>query len=124
MMNKIAPGAMILDAGYPKNLKGTFGENGLRVIDGGLGFVSGGFCTIPRFYKSMYSFARAGLAHGCLLEAVVLALEKRFETFSAGRGNIRLESMEEINKMAEKHGIIPGPPWREGISRWSMTDGR
>jgi len=36
---------------------------------------------------------------------MILALEKRYESFSFGRGNITPEKMEEIKNLAKKHGF-------------------
>ena len=44
---------------------------------------------------------------GCTAEAVILALEHRFENYSTGRGNISVEKMFDIGKAGEKHGFGP-----------------
>jgi hypothetical protein len=40
---------------------------------------------------------------------MVLALERRFEPFSQGRGFITPERVEEIGIIAERHGIYLAP---------------
>ena len=49
------------------------------------------------------------VAHGCLLEGIVLTLEGRFEPFSRGRGAITAMRVEEIESMAARHGIHLAP---------------
>ena len=51
----------------------------------------------------------AEVCYGCFCEVIILALERRFENYSYGRGNITLDKMDEIRKMAFKHGFIPAP---------------
>ncbi|MFZ1370678.1 MAG: hypothetical protein WAR78_09850, partial [Ferruginibacter sp.] len=47
--------------------------------------------------------------HGCILEAMVLAFENKFESFSSGKGNITTANMEEIYCLSVKHGIDVAP---------------
>jgi hypothetical protein len=49
------------------------------------------------------------VVHGCLLEGMALALERRFEPFSQGRGFITPERVEEIAAIAARHGIHLAP---------------
>jgi hypothetical protein len=49
------------------------------------------------------------VVHGCLLEGMALALERRFEPFSRGRGFITPERVEEIAAIAARHGIHLAP---------------
>ena len=93
--------AIVCDAGYPKNLLPR---------DGGTTFF-GGFgqaCDIkldPDLLGIIYPYPVANIAHGCLLEAIALALENRFEPFSQGRGQIVPERVAEIWQIAQRHGI-------------------
>ena len=43
--------------------------------------------------------------YGCFAEAIILALEKRYEYFSLGRGNITVEKIDEIRELGKKHGF-------------------
>ncbi|HEY4046043.1 MAG TPA: hypothetical protein VGM27_04165, partial [Acidobacteriaceae bacterium] len=43
------------------------------------------------------------------LEGMALALERRFEPFSQGRGFITQERVEEIETIAARHGIYLAP---------------
>jgi predicted amino acid dehydrogenase len=47
----------------------------------------------------------ADTLYGCFAEAIILDLEKRYENFSFGRGNITTEKMEEIRQLGKKHGF-------------------
>jgi hypothetical protein len=49
------------------------------------------------------------VAHGCLLEGMTLALARRFEPFSQGRGFITRERVAEIEAIAALHGIHLAP---------------
>jgi len=100
--------AIVCDAGYPKNLDRDF-TGGAWLFSGGLGQVTHGFTTDPAYYKDLYDWHLPKLAHGCLLEAVVLAMEKQPVAFSSGRGNITVDAMENILQLADRHGIRPAP---------------
>jgi predicted amino acid dehydrogenase len=49
------------------------------------------------------------VVHGCLLEGMALALGGRFEAFSRGRGFITPERVEEMERIAARHGIWLAP---------------
>ncbi len=104
------PGVLICDAGYPKNMDSMVDlHTGINLFHGGMGQVTGGYSFMPDYSKEVYSFPVPYLSYGCTLEAVVLALESRYETYSVGKGNITVESMEEIYGLSQKHGIILSP---------------
>jgi fatty aldehyde-generating acyl-ACP reductase len=103
------PGALVCDAGYPKNLLAYPEPASANVFWGGMGRVLGGWRYEGRAADKFYNFPCSNIAHGCLLEGVVLALEARYESFSPGHGNITPERMEEIFNIAAKHGIVPAP---------------
>ncbi len=100
---------IVCDAGYPKNLQSTHIKNHERLFYGGMGMVMGGYEFENNLERSFYKFPLPSVSHGCLLEAVVLAMENVNSSFSKGRGNITVKSMENILAMAEKHGIQPAP---------------
>jgi fatty aldehyde-generating acyl-ACP reductase len=105
----IAPEAIICDAGYPKNLNPRGDMTGARVFFGGLGQISGGLSFMPDFKGVLNRHPFPDVAHGCLLEGMVLALARRFEPFSQGRGFITRERVEEIETLAALHGIHLAP---------------
>ncbi len=105
----IAPQAIICDAGYPKNLNPREDTKGAKVFFGGLGQISSGLTFVPDFNGILNRHPFPDVAHGCLLEGMVLALARRFEPFSQGRGFITRERVEEIETLAAMHGIHLAP---------------
>ena len=100
---------IVCDAGYPKNLQSTHIKNHERLFYGGMGMVTGGYEFENNLEQVYYKFPLPSVSHGCLLEAVVLAMENATCSFSKGRGNITVNAMENILAMAQKHGIEPAP---------------
>jgi predicted amino acid dehydrogenase len=109
LLGRIAPDALVCDAGYPKNLSPKAGMPGATVFFGGLGQVTGGMRFTPDFRGVLNRHPFPDVAHGCLLEGMALALEGRFEPFSQGRGSITRERVEEIGTIATWHGIYLAP---------------
>jgi predicted amino acid dehydrogenase len=109
LLKHIAPEAIICDAGYPKNLHPNAGTPGATVFFGGLGQIAGGLSFVPDFSGVLNRHPFANVAHGCLLEGMALALERRFESFSQGRGFITPDRVEAIESIAERHGIHLAP---------------
>lgn len=104
------PGVLICDAGYPKNMDSMIeSQTSINLFHGGMGQVTRGYSFLPDYSKEVYSFPVPHVSYGCTLEAVVLALESRFETYSFGKGNITVESIKEIYGLCQKHGIILSP---------------
>jgi predicted amino acid dehydrogenase len=105
----IAPKAIICDAGYPKNLNPGGDMSGARIFSGGLGQISGGLSFMPDFKGILNRHPFPDVAQGCLLEGMALALARRFEPFSQGRGLITRKRVEEIETIAALHGIHLAP---------------
>jgi predicted amino acid dehydrogenase len=82
---------------------------GAKVFFGGLGQVMGGLSFKPDFHGILNRHPFPDVVHGCLLEGMALALERRFEPFSQGRGFITPERVEEIESIAVRHGIYLAP---------------
>ena len=108
-MTNHKPGVLILDAGYPHNLRVSDIRSDAHLFYGGMGHVSGDYTFTPNYQTAMYCFPHPKVAHGCILESVVLSFENIFEPYSSGRGNITVESMARIMAMSEKHGIGLAP---------------
>ena len=108
-LGHIAPEAIICDAGYPKNLNPGGDMPGARIFFGGLGQIAGGLSFMPDFKGILNRHPFPDVAHGCLLEGMALALARRFEPFSQGRGFITRERVEEIETLAALHGIHVAP---------------
>jgi fatty aldehyde-generating acyl-ACP reductase len=109
LLGRIAPGAIVCDAGYPKNLSPNAQMPGAKVFFGGLGQVTGGLTFAPDFHGLLNRHPFPDVVHGCLLEGMALALEGRFEPFSQGRGSITPERVKEMETIAARHGIYLAP---------------
>jgi fatty aldehyde-generating acyl-ACP reductase len=109
LLRRVAPHAIVCDAGYPKNLSPSAVMPDARIFFGGLGQVTGGMRFAPDFRGILNRHPFPDVAHGCLLEGMALALEGRFEPFSQGRGAITPERVEEIERIAGRHGIYLAP---------------
>ena len=110
---------LICDAGYPRNLGKQINDNpDVRLFHGGMGQVRLGYYFNPDYTNSIYHYPVPGIAHGCILEAMVLAFENKFESYSAGKGNITTDKMEEIYACGLKHGITLAP-FHNGNGLWT-----
>jgi fatty aldehyde-generating acyl-ACP reductase len=109
LLGRIAPGAIVCDAGYPKNLSPNAQMPEARIFFGGLGQIISGMRFTPDFHGVLNRHPFPDVVHGCLLEGMALALEGRFEPFSQGRGFITPERVEEMETIAEHHGIYLAP---------------
>ena len=98
------PGAVVCDLAYPKNLSYKSTRKDIFVFSGGLAAV-----PTPVDLSVMMGLPTPNVCYGCSCESIVLALERRYESFSFGRGNIMPEKMEEILSMAHKHGFDLAP---------------
>jgi fatty aldehyde-generating acyl-ACP reductase len=108
-LGRIAPDAIVCDAGYPKNLSPSAQMTDAKIFFGGLGQITGGLRFAPNFHGILNRHPFPDVVHGCLLEGMALALEGRFEPFSQGRGFITPERVEEIETIASRHGIYLAP---------------
>jgi len=104
-MEWFKPGAIICDLAYPKNISYTkTNRKDIFVFSGGLASV-----PTPIDTGIDMGMPNSDVCYGCFCEVIILALERRFENYSFGRGNITLEKMDEIRAMALKHGFMPSP---------------
>jgi predicted amino acid dehydrogenase len=109
LLGRIAPDAIVCDAGYPKNLSPDAQMPDVKVFFGGLGQITGGLRFTPDFRGILNWHPFPDVVHGCLLEGMALALERRFEPFSQRRGFITQERVQEIETIAARHGIYLAP---------------
>jgi predicted amino acid dehydrogenase len=109
LLGHVAPNAIICDAGYPKNLSPHADMPGAKIFFGGLGQITGGMKFAPDFNGILNRHPFPDVVHGCLLEGMALALERRFEPYSQGRGHITPARVEEIARVAARHGIFLAP---------------
>jgi fatty aldehyde-generating acyl-ACP reductase len=108
-LGRVAPDAIVCDAGYPKNLSPSAQMSRAKIFFGGLGQITGGLKFAPDFRGILNRHPFPDVVHGCLLEGMALALESRFEPFSRGRGFITPQRVEEIETIAACHGIYLAP---------------
>lgn len=99
------PGAIICDVGYPKNIAYRSTNRDDILI------FAGGVCESPCPFNAGFDIGMPSpnILYGCFSEAIVLALENRYEHFSWGKGRISREQMSEILAMAKKHGFKLAP---------------
>ena len=109
LLGRISRGAIVCDAGYPKNLSPIANLTSAKIFFGGLGQISGGLRFQPDFHGILNRHPFPDVVHGCLLEGMALALERRFEPFSQGRGFITPERVAEIETISARHGILLAP---------------
>ncbi len=109
LLGRIARNAIICDAGYPKNLSRSAQMPGAKMFFGGLGQIAGGLNFNPDFHGILNRHPFPDVVHGCLLEGMALAIERRFEPFSQGRGFITPQRVAEIEAIAARHGIHLAP---------------
>ena len=100
---------IICDAGYPKNLETNLEENFNFIFHGGMGQVSCGYEFSPDYSEAFYQYPAPYVIHGCILEAMILAFEKKYEDYSSGKGNISIDKILEMYDMGLKHGITIAP---------------
>jgi len=95
------PGSIICDVGYPKNISYTpTKREDILIFSGGLAKP-----PTPFFLPIDIGLPSEQTIYGCFSESIILALEKRFESFSFGRGNISVEKICEIRELGKKHGF-------------------
>jgi predicted amino acid dehydrogenase len=69
--------------------------------------VKGGVVDVPGEVDFGFDFGLpAGKAYACMAETMVLALDKRYESFSLGK-HVWVEHVLEIAELARKHGFRP-----------------
>ncbi len=116
MLQALPAGAIVCDAGYPKNFPPACAPPGGAVFFGGHAQALAGIRLDPDLLGVIYPYSLPNVAHACLLEGIALALEERFEPFSQRRGAITPERVDEIWRIAQGHGIGLPPLFnREGL---------
>lgn len=101
------PGAIICDVGYPKNISyATTPREDILIFSGGLAKT-----PTPLNFPVDTGLPVKDIIYGCFAEAVILALEKRYESYSFGRGNITAEKIAQIAAWGKKHGFEVSDFW-------------
>ena len=95
------PGSIICDVGYPKNIPYTDTKReDILIFSGGLAK-----CPTPISFPIDIGLPSPDTIYGSFAEGIILALEKRFEHYSLGRGNITSEKVDEIRQLGKRHGF-------------------
>ena len=96
----LKPGAVVCDVARPRDVSPRVAKerNDVLVIEGGV-------INVPEGTEFNFDFGfPPGKSYACMAETMILALEKRFESYSLGR-DIELEKVREIGELAKKHGF-------------------
>jgi predicted amino acid dehydrogenase len=95
------PGAIVCDVGYPKSVSYlSEPRDDIFLFDGGLTK-----SPTPLNLPINVGLSSPDIMYGCFAESIILDLEKRYENFSSGRGNITPGKIEEIRSLGKKHGF-------------------
>jgi fatty aldehyde-generating acyl-ACP reductase len=97
---RLKSGAIVFDASYPRSIHIT--RNDVLLMDGITMIAPGN----PKFN---FNFGLPeGLCFPCMAEPMILAFEKRYESYSIGK-EFSIDKTNEIFKLALKHGFKMGP---------------
>ncbi len=97
----LKPGAVVCDVARPRDVSVRVARerDDVLIIEGGVVEVPGDEVN----FNFNFGFPPQ-MAYACMAETMILALEKRFESYSLGR-ELSLERVEEISALADKHGF-------------------
>jgi len=96
----IKPGAVVCDVARPRDVSPLVASQRDDVL-----VIEGGVVDVPDGTDFNFNFGfPPGKAYACMAETMILTLERRFECFSLGR-EISIKRVEEIAKLAQKHGF-------------------
>jgi fatty aldehyde-generating acyl-ACP reductase len=99
----LRPGAVVCDIARPRDVSARVAaaRDDVLVIDGGM-------VAVPGAVDFHFNFGfPPGMAYACMAETMALALEGRFESYTLGK-QITVEQVEEIARIASKHGFKLG----------------
>jgi predicted amino acid dehydrogenase len=96
-------GAIECDVARPRDVARSVVEKRKDVL-----VIEGGMVEIPGPVNFNFDFGfPAKMAFACMAETILLALESRYESFTLGK-EITLSQVEEISRLAQKHGLQLG----------------
>lgn len=99
--DSLGSGVIVCDVGFPRHISAQL----LARRPDLLAFESGLVCPPQPAAFDFDTGFPAGTIAACLAETALLTLERRFESYSLGRGRITAERVGEIGAMAERHGF-------------------
>ena len=96
----LASGSIICDIARPRDVSAQVAAKREDVL-----VIDGGMVEVPGQANFNFDFGfPAGKAYACMAETIALTLEGRFEDYTLGK-QISLNRVEEIDKIARKHGF-------------------
>ncbi len=96
----LKPGAVVCDVARPRDVSRKVAEERDDVL-----VIEGGLVEVPGEVELGFDFGLPPkTVYACIAEAMILALERRYEPFSLGR-ELSLERVSEIWQLARKHGF-------------------
>ncbi|MCS7030872.1 MAG: long-chain acyl-[acyl-carrier-protein] reductase [Gloeomargarita sp. SKYG116] len=96
---------LVIDGGYPKNLRTQIQRPGVRVLQGGM--VEHALEIDWRIMEWANLTDPGRHLYACFAEAMLLEFEGWYTNFSWGRNQITLEKMAQIGAVSRKHGFQP-----------------
>jgi predicted amino acid dehydrogenase len=96
-------GAVVCDVARPRDVSRRVVEQRPDVL-----VIEGGMVAVPGQVDFGFDFGfPPGMAYACMAETIALALDQRYEPFTLGK-QIRTAQVEEIDRLAERHGFRLG----------------
>jgi fatty aldehyde-generating acyl-ACP reductase len=96
----LRPGTIVCDVARPRDVSAKVLEKRDDVL-----IIEGGVVQVPGDVNFNFNFGfPPKMAYACMAETMILALEKRYESFSLGK-EITVEQIDEIRFLAAKHGF-------------------
>lgn len=96
----LKPGAVVCDVARPRDVSKQVAQQREDVL-----VIEGGVVAVPGEVNFNFDFGfPPQTAYACMAETMILALEGHCEDYSLGR-NLQLARVQEITKLAEKHGF-------------------
>lgn len=96
----LKPGCVVCDVARPRDVSKKVAEERKDVL-----VIEGGVVDVPGDVEFNFNFGfPPKKSYACMAETMILALEKRYESFTLGR-ELTLEQVDEISQLAKKHGF-------------------
>lgn len=96
----LKPGAVVCDVARPRDVSKRAAALRKDVL-----VIEGGVVDVPGEVDFGFNFGfPPRTSYACMAETMILAMEKRFESFTLGR-DLTVEQVDEIARLAEKHGF-------------------